>query len=435
MDGMHSEKKTLEEKRSIPSREDLTRTLFEEFQEGLAIIGTDFTILEVNRWLRDFYGKISGEKCYEVFLGRDSSCPDCPVKGIESSPKYFCRKGIWLEICAYPIKNRMGKIVGILEQLRDVAKMKPEEDEIKSLLNSVFDDIDVGFFILDENFRVVWMNDTLQEYFGIERKEVIGKDKRDLIQKKIKYIFEKPDRFAHRVLSSYDDNTYTMSFECHVLPDGKREERWLEHRSKPISSGPYKGGRIELYYDITERKILETKLMENLKIFKTLAEEAKDGIIMIDNDGKVVFWNKGAEKIFGYKADEIIGKDVHMACAPRECLDDYMKGFSTFRKYGRGKVVGRTVEVTGIRKDGRRIPVELSVSAVKIRGKWHAMGIARDISKRKRMEEELKKKVEELERFYRIAVDRELKMIELKKKINQLLRERGKEQRYIIEGG
>ncbi|MCD6412000.1 MAG: PAS domain S-box protein [Thermoplasmata archaeon] len=432
---MHSEKKTLEEKRSIPSREDLTRTLLEDFQEGLAIIGTDFTILEVNRWLRDFYGKISGEKCYEVFLGRDSSCPDCPVKGIENSPKYFCRKGIWLEICAYPIKNCMGKIVGILEQLRDVTKMKPEEDEIKSLLNSVFDDIDVGFFILDENFRVVWMNNTLQEYFGIERKEVIGKDKRDLIQKKIKYIFEKPDRFAHKVLSSYDDNAYTMSFECHVLPDEKREERWLEHRSKPISFGPYKGGRIELYYDVTERKILETKLMENLKIFKTLAEEAKDGIIMIDNDGKVVFWNKGAEEIFGYKADEIIGKDMHITCASRECLDDYMKGFIVFRRHGRGKVVGRTVEVTGIRKDGRRIPVELSVSAVKIRGKWHAIGIARDISKRKRMEEELKKKVEELERFYRIALDRELKMIELKKKINQLLRERGKEQRYIIEGG
>ena len=65
-----------------------------------------------------------------------------------------------------------------------------------------------------------------------------------------------------KVIATYDNNTYVERFECQVLSEGKREERYLEHWSMPIKAGVYKGGRIEQYTDITERKKMENKLIE-----------------------------------------------------------------------------------------------------------------------------------------------------------------------------
>ncbi len=129
----------------------------------------------------------------------------------------------------------------------------------RTLSDDVLDNSQVGLFILDRNFRIVWINRATERYFGISRDEVLGQDKRELIRDRIQHIFENPERFARKVLTSYDDNTHVEQFECHVLAGEGREDRWLEHRSQPIESGLYTGGRIEHYYEITERREAEAK--------------------------------------------------------------------------------------------------------------------------------------------------------------------------------
>ena len=153
-----------------------------------------------------------------------------------------------------------GVISDITERKRTQEELKKSEDSYHSLIDDVIDSPRVGIFILDSDFKVVWMNRPLEEYFGIRREDVVGKDKRQFVRKGIKDIFEAPDGFARRVIATYDDNTYVENFECHVLPEGKREERWLEHWSQPIRSGLYAGGRIEHYYDVTQRRVLEVQL-------------------------------------------------------------------------------------------------------------------------------------------------------------------------------
>jgi len=64
------------------------------------------------------------------------------------------------------------------------------------------------------------------------------------------------------VISTYENNTYIEDFDCHVLPDEEREERWLNHWSKPIERGLYKGGRMEHYTDITGLKRMQRELKE-----------------------------------------------------------------------------------------------------------------------------------------------------------------------------
>jgi PAS domain S-box-containing protein len=182
-------------------------------------------------------------------------------------------KESWAIFVAGPTSEFPGLLVSIMAFLavffleRIVAERKQAEQAIqeseeryRTLTDDVLDSSAVGIFILDADFKVVWVNQSLERFFGIHRGDIIRKDKRELIRREIKGIFADPEDFAARVLATYDDNTYVENFECHVLPAGGREERWLEHRSQPIGSGLYAGGRIEHYYDITERKQAEAHI-------------------------------------------------------------------------------------------------------------------------------------------------------------------------------
>ena len=111
----------------------------------------------------------------------------------------------------------------------------------------------VALFVLDADFRVVCMSPAIERFFGLRQEDVIGRDKAALIRERISGIFEDAVTFADKVLATYADNTYVENFECRVLPNGEREDRWLEHWSQPVSSGPCAGGRIEFYSDITDR--------------------------------------------------------------------------------------------------------------------------------------------------------------------------------------
>lgn len=128
------------------------------------------------------------------------------------------------------------------------------ESPMSVMTKDVLDTSDVSTFVLDDEFNVVWINESTEEYFGVERADVVNEDKRRLVQTHIEDIFENSEEFAKRILSMYDDNSDSENFECHVLETETTEERWLEHWSQPIETGPYAGGRIEHYTDITDQK-------------------------------------------------------------------------------------------------------------------------------------------------------------------------------------
>ncbi len=395
----------------------------------------------IGKFFYDFFipeeREILKEKAFEVFSKKE------PFRNFLNKLMHKDGRVIIVETNGVPVLSDDGELLGyrgadhdVTERIEAERKLRESEEKFRSIADDVMNAVEVGFFLLDKDYRVVWMNNTLENYFGIKKEEVIGKKKEEIVREKIKFIFENPDEFERRVLLSMDTDLKMDSFECHVLPGKDREERWLEYKCQPVSTGLYAGGCVELYYDISERKRLECKLRENIEIFKSLAEHAKDAIVMMDDEGRVIFWNKQAEKIFGYKAEEIIGKDIHLLCAPKRYHDDYRRGFDLFRGSGKGQVIGKTIEVTALRKNGEEFPVELSVGAFSMKGRWHAVAIVRDVSERKRMEKELKEKIEELERFYNLAIDRELRMIELKKEVDELCRKCGEKPKYeMVEEG
>jgi len=143
----------------------------------------------------------------------------------------------------------------------------------------------------------------------------------------------------------------------------------------------------QLQQEVTERKKAEGELRDSEEKFRMITTSALDAIIMMDDNGNISFWNEAAEEIFGYSAQEALGKEMHTFLAPQQYHGAYREGLRTFKATGHGPVVGKTLELTAVRGDGTEFPIELSVSAVKIKERWHSIGILRDITERKKAEE------------------------------------------------
>lgn len=148
--------------------------------------------------------------------------------------------------------------------------------------------------------------------------------------------------------------------------------------------------------EITESEIrrehyrAEQELKETEELFRVLATAANDAVIIMDADGKVSFWNEGAERIFGYSPEEVLGSDLHFLVAFEEDRTLFGEKFIKFQKTGEGALINQTFECTSKRKDGNEFPVELSISAVPRQDKWNSIGIVRDISNRKINENRLR---------------------------------------------
>jgi len=125
-------------------------------------------------------------------------------------------------------------------------------------------------------------------------------------------------------------------------------------------------------------------LRESEEKFRSISASAQDAIIMIDDDGHISYWNDAAGRIFGYTKEEADGQDVHSLIVPGRYYEDFKKGFWKFRETGEGPVVGKTLELVGIRKGGTEFPIEMSLSSVKLKGKRNATAIIRDITERKK---------------------------------------------------
>ncbi len=133
------------------------------------------------------------------------------------------------------------------------------------------------------------------------------------------------------------------------------------------------------------------------KQFESLVRAATDAILGVDHQGKITIWNKAATKMFGHSAKEAIGMDMHALLVPGRMQAKARKGFKDFVKTGKGPLVGKTTECVALRKDSSEFPVDLSISGFRQDGHWHAIGIIRDVTERKRLAETLQAREKQLE--------------------------------------
>ncbi|MGQ9576908.1 MAG: CHASE domain-containing protein [Thermoguttaceae bacterium] len=133
------------------------------------------------------------------------------------------------------------------------------------------------------------------------------------------------------------------------------------------------------------------ELAESEQRLRSIATSAQDAIIMVDDQGRITFWNDAATRIFGYTQEEAVGRNPHQFLAGPADQARHQEAWPQFQETGRGAAVGRPIELEAIRKGGQRLPVELSLSSFAIEGRWHAVAIVRDISDRKAKEKEIER--------------------------------------------
>jgi PAS domain S-box-containing protein/putative nucleotidyltransferase with HDIG domain len=179
---------------------------------------------------------------------------------------------------------------------------------------------------------------------------------------------------------------------------------------QPVMANLAKAIQLCRYHDaytgglIAERDTSQQALAASEEKFRAISAAALDALIMVDDSSALVYWNPAAERILGYRAEEVLGKPLHQLLTPRRYLDRATHGFDAFRKNGQGALVGKTIKIEALHKDGREIPVELSISSLQLNGRWHAVGILRDVSERLHAEQALRHSEASLKEAERIAL-------------------------------
>jgi len=123
--------------------------------------------------------------------------------------------------------------------------------------------------------------------------------------------------------------------------------------------------------------------------FRVLGATAQDAIIHVDGAGRIGSWNRAAERILGYTAQEAVGRQVQELLAPTRFREASDRAMQLFRSTGQSGAIGKTRELIARRKDGTEIAVELSIAGAWLGGGWEAIGILRDITQRRSAEDEL----------------------------------------------
>ncbi len=149
-------------------------------------------------------------------------------------------------------------------EMRDVTAISELENKVREaqaryryLIEDAIDTLDTGVLLLDRDKKVIWANKTLENFFSLDRDEMIGNEvKRAIVS--AKPMFCTPENFEKAVHGSQEP--FIFNIKCGA--NGTSTERILEYRSLPVSTDRYRGGRIDHYFDITEKKRLELRLQE-----------------------------------------------------------------------------------------------------------------------------------------------------------------------------
>lgn len=278
--------------------------------------------------------------------------------------------------------------------------LKDSEERFRAFAESAID----GIVTTDENGNILYFNSVFEKQFGYTAEELTGQNLTILMPEKYRkdYLNELEEykkTGKHRLLGKTVETT------------GLRKDGTLFPFEMSLSS--WKSGDktyfSDIIRDVSERKKVQEALKKSEERFRTFAETAVDGIVTTDDKGKILFFNRVMESLFGYKASELTGQSL-TTLMPIEYRENYLEELERYKTTGEHNLLGRTVQTTGLRKDGSIFPFEMTLATWKSGDTTYFSAIIRDLTEIRKAEEELKKK-------YRSIIDKFLNIS------NQILRE------------
>ena len=280
----------------------------------------------------------------------------------------------------------------LLFMLEDLESSRKQIEHSFREWMSALDVVDDPIFLHDREFRILRCNKAYQQLAGIPFKQIIGQPYYEIFPKAatpLPCCLRAMGKAAEEEEEEVTVGEAVYRSRAFFIRDEQRDYLYSVH----------------ILEDISESRRAAAALYESEERLRKISESAQDAIIMMGADRNISFWNAAAERIFGYPAEEALGQDLHALIVPASEQAQFTKAFPHFEASGEGSIIGKVIEVTGLRKGGEAFPAELSVSATQLHGQWHAIGIVRDITGRKQAEEKVSKEKEKFRMLFDAIAD------------------------------
>lgn len=392
-----SERENSEGRTFLEEAEALYRTAIEHFNDGVIILAGNER-LYCNKKYLEILGYGSHEEVSEKPLFQLVHPDDRETvaeyarrrqEGEGAPSSYECRlikkdgSTVHVAISASTItyKGRPASL-GFISDITEQKRTQERFQKNSKFLSGLIEHSGALIFVKDREGRYELVNRKWEEVTGLGRRDVIGKTDEEL--------FPGPtgEQFRRNDLEVMGSGLVLEKEE--VLEDEKGKRFFISIKFPLRGHDEAVTGVCGMVTEITARKEMEEKLGKSESLMRAITDSARDAILMMDAGGRISFWNPAAEHIFGYTREEAIGRELHRFLAPERFLKMYTAVFERFRSTGQGRAAGRTVELQALRNNGEEFPIELSLSAIKLEDGWHSVGIIRDITERRRAEEDLR---------------------------------------------
>jgi PAS domain S-box-containing protein len=303
---------------------------------------------------------------------------------------HVCKDGsrIWAQGTMTALRDEIdgAGICGYAKVCRDLTELRRGQEALRASERRFRSIIEHGFdaiVLLGADATVQYASPATTGLLGYAPEVIIGRNA---------FEFMHPDDRSGSTLLfarllSKPGISQTTTFRCRHQ-DGSW--RWIEGTGTNLLADPDVQAIVANYHDITERKLSEERI-------RSIVDHALDGIITIDDHGTVETFNPAAQRLFGYQADEVIGRNVKMLM-PEPYHSAHDRYIADYLRTGQAKIIGIGREVVGRRKDGSTFPMDLAVSEFHLGEGRHFTGMVRDISERTKLEQELRHRAEELAR-------------------------------------
>ncbi|MGH8237842.1 MAG: response regulator, partial [Steroidobacteraceae bacterium] len=251
--------------------------------------------------------------------------------------------------------------------------------ETSSLLRSTMDNVSQGVAVFDEKQRLAAWNARYAELRGLNPRQLhTGMSWTDILDVGAKLVVSDHTgvRDAYQVPS-------IMAAGDNIDVEGVRADgAVLQVRGQRMQDGNY----IVTYTDVTALKLSETAYRDQATRLSSILDGVVDAIVTINESGSIESWSRSAERLFGYTAAEVLRRNVRVLMPePHSSAHD-----SYIRRYlqtGENRIIGQRREVEALHKDGRRIPVDLGLSEMRIGSRRLFIGVIRDLSSRQEIEQ------------------------------------------------
>jgi two-component system sensor kinase FixL len=266
---------------------------------------------------------------------------------------------------------------------KEAALARGRAERLDAIINTTVD----GIIVIDSRGLVEAFNPGAERLFGYAAAEVIGRNVNMLMPSPY---HEEHDNYVSRFLSTGDRKIIGIGREV----KGRRKDGTAFPLHLSVGEMTVAGERkfTGMLHDLSDRVQLEERLRASEERWRSVIESAVDSIIVIDARGQVESINPAALRLFGYGAEEVIGRNVSMLM-PSPYHEEHDSYLARYLSTGERKIIGIGREVTGRRKDGGTFPLHLSVGEMLTRsGERKFTGILHDLSSRVALEEQLRER-------------------------------------------